>query len=53
MELTPVQARIVGCLIEKEMATPDNYPLTMNGLLAACNQTSNRNPATPWRTCGR
>lgn len=46
MELTPVQARIVGCLIEKEMATPDNYPLTMNGLLAACNQTSNRNPVT-------
>ncbi len=46
MELTPVQARIVGCLIEKEMATPDSYPLTMNGLLAACNQTSNRNPVT-------
>lgn len=46
MNLTPVQARIVGCLIEKEMATPDNYPLTMNGLLAACNQTSNRNPVT-------
>jgi len=36
----------VGCLIEKEMATPDNYPLTMNALLAACNQTSNRNPVT-------
>lgn len=46
MNLTPVQTRIVGCLIEKEMATPDNYPLTMNGLLAACNQTSNRNPVT-------
>ena len=46
MNLTPVQSRIVGCLIEKEMATPDNYPLTMNGLLAACNQTSNRNPVT-------
>lgn len=46
MNLTPVQARIVGCLVEKEMATPDNYPLTMNGLLAACNQTSNRNPVT-------
>ncbi len=46
MKLTPVQSRIVGCLIEKEMATPDNYPLTMNGLLAACNQTSNRNPVT-------
>jgi uncharacterized protein YceH (UPF0502 family) len=46
VNLTPVQARIVGCLIEKEMATPDNYPLTMNALLAACNQTSNRNPVT-------
>jgi uncharacterized protein YceH (UPF0502 family) len=46
VNLTPVQSRIVGCLIEKEMATPDNYPLTMNALLAACNQTSNRNPVT-------
>jgi len=46
VNLTPVQARIVGCLIEKEMTTPDNYPLTMNALLAACNQTSNRNPVT-------
>ena len=46
MNLTPVQSRIVGCLIEKEMATPDNYPLTMNALLTACNQTSNRNPVT-------
>jgi uncharacterized protein YceH (UPF0502 family) len=46
VKLTPVQSRIVGCLIEKEMATPDNYPLTMNALLSACNQTSNRNPVT-------
>jgi uncharacterized protein len=46
VNFTPVQSRIVGCLIEKEMATPDNYPLTMNALLAACNQTSNRNPVT-------
>jgi len=46
VNLTPVQSRIVGCLIEKEMATPDNYPLTMNALLSACNQTSNRNPVT-------
>jgi uncharacterized protein YceH (UPF0502 family) len=44
VNLTPVQSRVVGCLIEKEMATPDNYPLTMNALLAACNQTSNRHP---------
>jgi uncharacterized protein YceH (UPF0502 family) len=46
VNLTPVQSRVVGCLIEKEMATPDNYPLTMNALLAACNQTSNRSPVT-------
>lgn len=46
VNLTPVQSRIVGCLIEKELATPDNYPLTMNALLAACNQTSNRHPVT-------
>ncbi|HEX6597007.1 MAG TPA: DUF480 domain-containing protein, partial [Acidimicrobiales bacterium] len=44
MQLTPVQVRILGCLIEKERTTPDNYPLTMNGLLSACNQTTNRYP---------
>ncbi len=44
MALTPVQVRILGCMLEKERTTPDNYPLTMNGLLSACNQTSNRNP---------
>src|ERR671916_2486277 len=46
MQLTPVQVRVLGSLIEKERTTPDNYPLTMNGLLAACNQTTNRNPVT-------
>lgn len=44
MELSPVQVRVLGCLIEKERTTPDNYPLTMNALLAACNQTTNRYP---------
>ena len=44
MQLTPVQVRVLGCLVEKERATPDNYPLTMNALLAACNQTTNRYP---------
>lgn len=44
MQLTPVQVRVLGCLIEKERTTPDNYPLTMNALLAACNQTTNRYP---------
>lgn len=44
MQLTPVQVRVLGCLVEKERTTPDNYPLTMNALLAACNQTTNRYP---------
>jgi uncharacterized protein YceH (UPF0502 family) len=44
VQLTPVQVRVLGCLIEKERTTPHNYPLTMNALLAACNQTTNRYP---------
>ncbi|HEX2192241.1 MAG TPA: YceH family protein [Acidimicrobiales bacterium] len=44
MQLSPVQVRVLGSLIEKERTTPDNYPLTMNGLLAACNQTTSRYP---------
>lgn len=44
MELSSVEVRILGVLIEKEHTTPDYYPLTMNGLLAACNQKSNRDP---------
>lgn len=44
MALSPVQVRILGCMLEKERTTPDSYPLTMNGLLSACNQTSNRFP---------
>lgn len=42
--LDPVGLRVLGSLIEKELATPDNYPLTLNALTAACNQTSNRDP---------
>ncbi|MFN2504539.1 MAG: YceH family protein [Acidimicrobiales bacterium] len=44
MQLSPVQVRILGCLLEKERTTPDNYPLTMNALLSACNQSTNRYP---------
>ncbi len=43
-ELTPLEARVVGSLIEKEVTTPDQYPLTLNALTAACNQKSNRDP---------
>ncbi len=42
--LSPIEARIVGCLIEKEITLPDYYPLTLNSLTAACNQTTNRDP---------
>jgi len=42
--LNAVEARILGSLIEKQMATPDYYPLTQNALLAACNQKTNRMP---------
>ena len=44
IELNPVEVRVLGCLIEKEIATPDYYPLTLNALINACNQKSNRNP---------
>lgn len=48
MVLTPVQVRVLGCLIEKERTTPDSYPLTMNGLLLACNQATNRHPVVSY-----
>lgn len=43
-ELNDIQLRIVGCLIEKEHTTPDQYPLTLNSIRLACNQKSNRHP---------
>jgi uncharacterized protein YceH (UPF0502 family) len=42
--LTPHEARVIGCLIEKQIATPDQYPLSLNALTNACNQKSNRHP---------
>jgi hypothetical protein len=42
--LTPTEARVVGCLVEKQRTVPDTYPLTLNALVSACNQTSNRDP---------
>jgi uncharacterized protein len=44
MELTPEEIRVLGCLIEKAATTPDNYPLSTNALVAACNQTTSRDP---------
>lgn len=43
-KLSLVEARILGALIEKQLTTPEYYPLTMNALLAACNQKTNREP---------
>jgi uncharacterized protein YceH (UPF0502 family) len=42
--LTPEQVRVLGCLVEKQLTTPQQYPLTLSALVAACNQTSNRDP---------
>jgi len=44
MNLNDLEIRVLGCLMEKELTTPEYYPLTLNALLAACNQKSNRNP---------
>jgi uncharacterized protein len=44
MQLSDIEVRILGCLIEKEATTPDNYPLSLNALTNACNQLSNREP---------
>lgn len=46
LQLTFIESRILGCLMEKEVTTPAYYPLTLNSLQAACNQSSNRNPVT-------
>ena len=44
IELTPLEARVIGCLIEKQITTADQYPLSLNALVNACNQKSNRDP---------
>jgi len=50
--LTAAQARVLGALVEKEITTPDDYPLSLNALINACNQRSNRLsvrlPASGW-----
>ncbi len=47
-ELTPPEQRVLGCLIEKRWTTPDQYPLSLNGLRLACNQSTNRDPVTTY-----
>jgi hypothetical protein len=47
-ELTEVEQRVLGCLIEKRWTTPDQYPLSLNALRLACNQSTNRDPVTDY-----
>ncbi|HEX2153580.1 MAG TPA: YceH family protein [Acidimicrobiia bacterium] len=42
--LDPIEGRVLGVLVEKQMTTPDNYPLTLAGVVAGCNQSTNREP---------
>ena len=44
IELNALEARVIGCLIEKQITTPDQYPLSVNALTNACNQKNNRDP---------
>jgi hypothetical protein len=48
MQLSPPQARVLGSLVEKELSTPDQYPLTLKSLTSACNQVSNRDPVVDY-----
>lgn len=43
-ELTATEARVIGCLLEKQVTTPEQYPLSVNGVVIACNQKTNREP---------
>ena len=48
MDADPVEIRVLGCLIEKQRTTPDAYPLSLNALRSACNQTTNRDPVVEY-----
>jgi uncharacterized protein YceH (UPF0502 family) len=48
MLLSPEEVRVFGCLIEKSQATPEYYPMTLNGLVAACNQKTSRDPVVDY-----
>jgi hypothetical protein len=48
IHLNPSEARVLACLIEKRLSTPNNYPLTLNSLVSACNQSSNRDPVVEY-----
>jgi uncharacterized protein YceH (UPF0502 family) len=48
VDADPVEIRVLGCLIEKQRTTPDQYPLSLNSLRLACNQTTNRDPVVDY-----
>ena len=48
LQLSPVETRVLGCLLEKERVTPENYPMSLHALTAACNQATNREPVTAY-----
>jgi uncharacterized protein len=48
VELTPEEGRVLGCLVEKQLTTPQHYPLTDNALIAACNQSTSRDPVVSY-----
>jgi uncharacterized protein len=48
VDLSPAELRVLGCLIEKQRTTPDIYPLSLNALRSACNQTTNRDPVVEY-----
>jgi hypothetical protein len=48
MRIDEQEARVLGCLMEKQLATPEYYPLSLNALTNACNQKSNRDPVVAW-----
>jgi uncharacterized protein len=48
VDLSPVELRVLGCLIEKQRTTPDVYPLSLNALRTACNQSTNRDPVVEY-----
>ncbi|HSJ93215.1 MAG TPA: DUF480 domain-containing protein [Gaiellaceae bacterium] len=48
MDASPVELRVLGCLIEKQRTTPDAYPLSLNALRLACNQSTNRDPVVDY-----
>jgi len=48
VDLSAEEQRVLGCLVEKQLTTPQQYPLTLNALTLACNQASNRDPVVAW-----